>query len=50
MSEQIIAQFLEEIKQLVARVEALEKKVDHCEKFVNKFEEHEKHLTDFRTI
>ena len=50
MSEQIIAQLLEEKNKLVARIEVLEKKVEHFEQIISKIEEHIKHPTDFRNI
>jgi len=50
MSEQIIAQLMEEKNQLVARIDALEKKVAQLEKVITKIEEHMKHPTDFRNV
>lgn len=50
MSEQIIAQLLEEKNKLVARIEVLEKKVAHFEQVINKIEEHMQHPTDYRNI
>ena len=50
MSEQIIAQLMDEKNQLVARIDALEKKVAKIEQVITKIEEHMKHPTDFRSV